>query len=98
MNLLPREIDKLLVLHQAGFLAQKRLARGVLLNLTEATALIATVLQELARDGKHSVAELMSIGKLSILLMREEEEREGEKFLDQTRPIVVSSRHVGLKG
>ncbi|GAA5888801.1 hypothetical protein JCM16303_003017 [Sporobolomyces ruberrimus] len=63
MNLLPREIDKLLVLHQAGFLAQKRLARGVLLNLTEATALIATVLQELARDGKHSVAELMSIGK-----------------------------------
>ncbi|GAA5957918.1 hypothetical protein JCM3765_006204 [Sporobolomyces pararoseus] len=63
MNLLPREIDKLLLLHQAGFLAQKRLARGLLLNLTEATALIATVLQELARDGKHSVAELMSIGK-----------------------------------
>ncbi|GAA5982110.1 hypothetical protein JCM5350_003459 [Sporobolomyces pararoseus] len=63
MNLLPREIDKLLLLHQAGFLAQKRLARGLRLNQTEATALIATVLQELARDGKHSVAELMSIGK-----------------------------------
>ncbi|GAA6019361.1 hypothetical protein JCM11491_000909 [Sporobolomyces phaffii] len=63
MNLLPREIDKLLLLHQAGFLAQKRLARGCRLNLTEATALIATVLQELVRDAKHSVAELMSIGK-----------------------------------
>jgi urease len=63
MNLLPREIDKLLLLHQAGFLAQKRLARGCRLNLAEATALIATVLQELVRDGKHSVAELMSIGE-----------------------------------
>ncbi|GAA5938004.1 uncharacterized protein JCM15063_005436 [Sporobolomyces koalae] len=63
MNLLPREIDKLLLLHQAGFLAQKRLARGLRLNLTEAKALIALVLQELARDGTHSVAELMAIGK-----------------------------------
>jgi urease gamma subunit len=32
---------------QAGSLAQKRLARGVKLNTTEATALIASVLQEL---------------------------------------------------
>ncbi|GAA5828718.1 hypothetical protein JCM5353_002867 [Sporobolomyces roseus] len=63
MNLLPREIDKLLLLHQAGFLAQKRLARGCRLNKLEATALIATVLQELVRDGNHSVAELMAIGK-----------------------------------
>ncbi|GAA5908546.1 uncharacterized protein JCM6883_005581 [Sporobolomyces salmoneus] len=63
MNLLPREIDKLLLLHQAGFLAQKRLARGCLLNLPESIALISLVLQELVRDGKYSVAELMSIGK-----------------------------------
>ncbi|CEQ41113.1 SPOSA6832_02796, partial [Sporobolomyces salmonicolor] len=63
MNLLPREVDKLLLIHQAGSLAQKRLARGVRLNLTEATALIACVLQELIRDGRHSVAELMAIGK-----------------------------------
>lgn len=61
MHLSPRELDKL-VLHQAGFLAQKRLARGVRLNHPESVALIATVLLELIRDGK-SVAELMEIGK-----------------------------------
>ncbi|KAM0751713.1 urease [Meredithblackwellia eburnea MCA 4105] len=62
MHLLPREVDKVL-LHNVGSIAQKRLARGVRLNVTEATALIASVLQELIRDGKHSVAELMSLGK-----------------------------------
>ena len=62
MRLLPREIDKLL-LHSAGALAQKRLARGVRLNAAEATALIASVLQERIRDGAHSVAQLMQLGK-----------------------------------
>ncbi|KAJ3795853.1 urease [Lentinula aff. detonsa] len=62
MHLLPREEAKLL-LHQAGFLAQKRLARGLRLNRTEATALIASQLQERIRDGEHSVAELMQHGK-----------------------------------
>ncbi|SPO31598.1 probable urease [Ustilago trichophora] len=62
MHLLPRERDKLL-LHHAGCLAQKRLARGVRLNQTEATALIATVLHERIRDGEHSVAQLMQHGK-----------------------------------
>src|SRR5262245_60981195 len=61
MHLSPRELDKL-TLHQAGFLAQKRLARGVHLNHPEAVALIATVLLEFIRDGK-SVAELMSLGR-----------------------------------
>jgi urease subunit gamma/beta len=61
MHLSPREIDKLL-LHNAGFLAQKRLARGVRLNHPEAVALIATVLLEFIRDGK-SVAELMNLGR-----------------------------------
>ena len=61
MRLLPREIDKLL-LHQAGALAQKRLARGVRLNYPEAVALIATQLLELIRDGR-SVAELMDLGR-----------------------------------
>jgi urease subunit gamma/beta len=61
MHLSPRELDKL-TLHQAGFLAQKRLARGVRLNHPEAVALIATVLLELIRDGK-SVAELMNLGR-----------------------------------
>jgi urease subunit gamma/beta len=61
MHLSPRELDKL-TLHQAGFLAQKRLARGVCLNHPEAVALIATVLLELIRDGR-SVAELMDLGR-----------------------------------
>ncbi|KAI8610396.1 urease [Chytriomyces sp. MP71] len=62
MHLLPRETDKL-VLHAAGVLAQKRLARGLRLNHSEACALIATQLLELIRDGEHSVAELMQMGR-----------------------------------
>ncbi|AKV02367.1 Urease beta subunit [Labilithrix luteola] len=61
MHLSPREIDKLL-LHQAGVLAQKRLARGLRLNYPEAVALLATQLLELIRDGR-SVAELMDVGR-----------------------------------
>jgi urease gamma subunit len=53
----------LLIICQVGSLAQKRLARGLKLNKTEATALIACQLQEYIRDGKHSVAELMQLGK-----------------------------------
>src|SRR5882672_3058918 len=60
MHLSPREIDKLL-LHNAGFLAQKRLARGIRLNHPESVALIATQLLEFIREGK-SVAELMNLG------------------------------------
>ncbi|KAF9430477.1 hypothetical protein BGZ94_006692 [Podila epigama] len=62
MKLVPRELDKL-ILHQVGFLAQKRLARGLRLNQTEATALIASQLAEFIRDGQHSVADLMDLGK-----------------------------------
>jgi urease subunit gamma/beta len=61
MHLTPREIDKLM-LHQAGVLAQKRLARGLRLNYVEAVALIATQLLEFIRDG-HSVADLMDLGR-----------------------------------
>ncbi len=61
MHLTPREIDKLM-LHQAGVLAQKRLARGLRLNYVEAMALIATQLLEFIRDGR-SVAELMDLGR-----------------------------------
>ncbi|KIY65932.1 urease [Cylindrobasidium torrendii FP15055 ss-10] len=62
MHLNPREEAKIL-LHQTGFLAQKRLARGLKLNQAEATALIASQLQERIRDGRHSVAQLMQHGK-----------------------------------
>jgi urease subunit gamma/beta len=61
MRLSPRELDKL-VLHQAGVLAQKRLARGLRLNHPEAVALLSTQLLELIRDGR-GVYELMVLGQ-----------------------------------
>lgn len=61
MHLTPREIDKLM-LHHAGVLAQKRLARGLRLNYVEAVALIAAQLLEFIRDGR-SVANLMDQGR-----------------------------------
>jgi len=61
MHLTPHELDKL-ALHQAGFLAQKRLARGLRLNYPEAVALISTQVMEFIRDGR-TVAELMDLGR-----------------------------------
>ena len=62
MHLTPRELDKL-ALCQVGLLAQRRLARGLRLNQPEAVGLIATVMLELIRDGKHRVAQLMQVGQ-----------------------------------
>ncbi len=61
MRLSPKDIEKL-ALHGAGFLAQKRLWRGLRLNYPEAVALIATQLLEFIRDGE-TVAGLMDKGK-----------------------------------
>jgi urease subunit gamma/beta len=61
MHLSPRELEKL-TLHQAGVLAQKRLARGLRLNHPEAVALVATQILELVRDGRR-FAELMDLGR-----------------------------------
>jgi urease subunit gamma/beta len=61
MHLAPRDIDKLL-LHNAGTLAQKRLARGLRLNYPESVALIAAQMLEFIRDGRR-VAELMDMGR-----------------------------------
>src|SRR5256885_2541238 len=61
MHLVPRDIEKLM-LHNAGFLAQKRLARGLRLNYPETVALVATQILEFIRDGR-SVAELMDLGR-----------------------------------
>ena len=61
MHLTPHELDKL-DLHQAGYLAQKRLARGIRLNYPEAVALISTQVLEFIRDGR-TVAELMDVGR-----------------------------------
>ena len=61
MNLTPREKDKLLVF-TAALLAERRLARGLMLNHPEAVALISAAIMEGARDGK-SVEELMHEGR-----------------------------------
>ncbi len=60
MHLTPQERDKLLIF-VAGEVARARKARGLKLNLPEATALISSAMQEIARDDK-SVAEIMSAG------------------------------------
>jgi urease subunit gamma len=61
MDLTPREKDKLLIF-TAALVAERRLARGVKLNVPESIALISAAIMEGARDGK-SVAQLMSDGK-----------------------------------
>ncbi|ASN06955.1 urease subunit gamma [Virgibacillus necropolis] len=60
MQLLPREIDKLLIV-VAGDLAKRRRERGLKLNHPESIALITYEVIEGARDGK-TVAELMEYG------------------------------------
>ncbi len=104
MHLTPREIDKLL-LHQAGVLAQKRLARGLRLNYVEAVALIATQLLEFIRDG-HSVAALMDLGRQilgradvldGVAAMIDEVQVEGT-FPDGTKLVTVHHPIVAERG
>lgn len=96
MRLSPREVDKLL-LQQVGLLAQRRLARGLRLNHPECTALIATVLIEMMRDGNKTCAELMDLGRCilghrqvlpGIACMVEEIQIEGT-FPDGTKLVTV---------
>jgi urease subunit gamma/beta len=108
MHLTPHELDKL-SLHQAGFLAQKRLARGVRLNYPEAVALIATQILELIRDGR-SVAELMDLGRQllgraevmpGVAEMVQEVQVEGtfpdgSKLVTVHHPIVAERGHLEL--
>ncbi|MCM3568024.1 urease subunit gamma [Neobacillus mesonae] len=60
MLLVPREIDKLMIVVAAD-LAKRRKERGLKLNYPEAVALITYEVLEGARDGK-TVAELMEYG------------------------------------
>jgi urease subunit gamma len=68
MQLLPREIDKLMIVVAAD-LANRRKERGLKLNYPEAVAIITYELLEGARDGK-TVAELMEYG--TTILSRED--------------------------
>ncbi|MGE8079821.1 urease subunit gamma [Peribacillus loiseleuriae] len=68
MQLLPREIDKLMIVVAAD-LAKRRKERGLKLNHPETMALITYEMLEGARDGK-TVAELMEYG--ATILTRED--------------------------
>ncbi|MER7342329.1 urease subunit gamma [Streptomyces sp. NPDC000075] len=61
MQLTPHEQERLMI-HVAADVAEKRRARGVLLNHPESVALITSHLLEGARDGR-TVAELMESGR-----------------------------------
>jgi urease subunit gamma/beta len=104
MHLTPHELDKL-VLHQAGIVAQKRLARGLRLNYPEAVALIATQLLEFIREGR-SVAELMDLGRQllgraevmdGVAGMLHEVQIEGT-FPDGTKLVTVHEPIAGARG
>ena len=61
MQLTPREADKLLI-YVAADVARRRRARGLKLNVPEATALITEAMLEGARDGR-SVSEVMTLAR-----------------------------------
>ncbi|XP_073013004.1 urease [Typha latifolia] len=105
MKLAPREVEKL-ALHNAGFLAQKRLARGLRLNYTEAIALIATQILEFVRDGDKSVTVLMDMGKQllgrrqvlsAVPHLLDTVQVEGT-FLDGTKLITIHDPIAGVDG
>ena len=64
MRLTPTERDRLL-LFTAASLARSRRARGLLLNVPEATALIADTVCEAARDGAR-LADAMAAGRAAL--------------------------------
>ena len=66
---LPSRAKNTMLLFTAGPLAERRLARGVMLNYPETIAYISAALLEGARDGR-TVAELMHYG--TTLLTREQ--------------------------
>lgn len=72
MHLTPREIDKLMLL-SLGYVAERRLKKGLKLNHPEAVAYITSAALEGAREGK-SVEEVM---RDAASLLRREDVMEG---------------------
>ena len=68
MQLLPREIDKLMIVVAAD-LAKRRKERGLKLNYPEAVALITYEVLEGARDGK-TVARINGIWRNDLVSRR----------------------------
>lgn len=62
MRLTERELENLKISH-AGFVAQRRLARGLRLNYPESVALIASQCLEFIRDGDQSVTDIQQKAK-----------------------------------
>ena len=60
--LAPHERDKLHNLHSLMCISQRRLAKGLRLNIPETNALISGLIVELAREGTYTVADLMDLG------------------------------------
>jgi hypothetical protein len=96
MRLLPREADKL-ALHNAGFLAQKRLARGLRLNYTEAVALIAAQVSQDAAAPSTSAGLLVKTGYsvcVSLRMPARPQSQRGTDPADQCgRSVSVWIRH-----
>ena len=61
MMLTPREMDRVAI-YVVADVARRRRARGLRLNVPEATALITEAILEGARDGR-TVPELMEVGR-----------------------------------
>ncbi len=61
MHLSPHEQERLLV-HLAADVAEKRRARGLLLNYPESVAILTSWVYEAARDGR-TVVDLMEAGR-----------------------------------
>ena len=96
MALTPGEADRLL-LHVQATLAQRRRDRGLLLNVPEATALIADAVCEAARDGR-TLPEALAVGRqllgpndiLPGVIDALREVRVEARFDDGTRLVVVT--------
>jgi urease subunit gamma/beta len=104
MPLTPGEADRLL-LHLEASLAQRRRDRGLLLNVPEATALIADAVCEWARDG---LSLPQTLDRARSLLTREDvlpgvpealgEVRVEARFDDGTRLVVVNEPFGAAEG
>ncbi|KAL7548345.1 hypothetical protein ACHAWF_011638 [Thalassiosira exigua] len=88
LHLTPREVDHL-GLHNAGRLAQYRLARGLRLNVPESRALVAMQMMELVRNGKMPTVSSASAEEGGEGGMEEGKEGGGSKTV--TREGTVSS-------
>src|SRR5471030_669071 len=98
MHLSPHDLDKLL-LHGAGFLAQKRLARGLRLNYPEAMALLAAQLLEFIRDGRRILGRAQVLPGVPEMILEVQIEGtfpDGTKLVTVHHPIALEQGDYSL--